>query len=54
VGVPDVLFIAVIMAFFAVVTLFVRVCDRIIGPEEELISVDGPAPEQPAESKLAA
>ncbi|MEA3218374.1 MAG: hypothetical protein QOJ19_4530 [Acidimicrobiia bacterium] len=51
---PDVLFVAVIVVFFALVTLFVRVCDRIIGPDEELVSVGGVAPEQPAESKLAA
>lgn len=50
----DVLFIAVILVFFAVVTLFVRVCDRIIGADEELVSVGSAAPEQPAQSKLAA
>lgn len=30
----DVLFVAVLVAFFAVAWLFVRACDRIIGPEE--------------------
>jgi len=31
----DVLFLAVTAAFFAVAVLFVRLCDRIIGPEPE-------------------
>jgi len=31
----DVAFVAVMVAFFAVVVLFVRACDRIIGADEE-------------------
>ncbi len=30
----DVAFVAVLLAFFALATLFVRGCDRIIGPDE--------------------
>ncbi len=30
----DVAFVAVLLAFFAVATLFVRGCDRIIGSDE--------------------
>ena len=31
----DFAFVATIVAFFALAVLFVRACDRIIGPEEE-------------------
>jgi hypothetical protein len=31
----DVLFLAVTVAFFALTVLFVKVCDRLIGPEPE-------------------
>ncbi len=30
----DLVFLLVIVAFFALAVLFVRACDRIIGPEE--------------------
>ena len=30
----DLLFVAVIIAFFAVCLLFVKACDRIIGPDD--------------------
>lgn len=30
----DVLFVAVVVAFFALATAFVVACDRIIGPDE--------------------
>jgi hypothetical protein len=30
----DLLFVAVIIAFFAVCLLFVKACDRVIGPDE--------------------
>jgi len=31
----DIVLLAVLVAFFAVAVLFVRVCDRIIGPDLE-------------------
>ena len=31
----DVLFIAILVAFFAVAVVFVRACERIIGPDLE-------------------
>ena len=31
----DVAFVAVIVVFFAAAVLFVRACDRIVGPDEE-------------------
>lgn len=37
----DVVFVAVLLAFFALATLFVRGCDRVIGPDEtELTGTD--------------
>ena len=38
----DVLFVAVMAALFAVTALFVKVCDRIIGADEE-VAADAPA-----------
>jgi len=31
----DLVFLAVFVAFFAVAALFVRACDRLLGPDEE-------------------
>lgn len=31
----DFAYVAIIIAFFALAALFVRACDRIIGPDEE-------------------
>jgi hypothetical protein len=42
----DLAFIAVIVVFFALATLFVRACDRIIGADEE---PEGPGARTPAE-----
>jgi len=40
----DVAFVALLLAFFAVATLFVRGCDRIIGSDEaELAGADAGA-----------
>ena len=46
----DVLFIAVLVAFFALCVLFVRACERIIGPDLE---ADAPADET-TDSRAAA
>lgn len=32
---PDVLFVSVLLAFFALAMVFVRACERIIGPDLE-------------------
>ncbi len=39
----DIVYLAVIVAFFALCVAFVRACDRIIGPDElaPLIPADG-------------
>jgi len=36
--VADVIFVVVIIAFFALAALLVRACDHIIGPEESVLS----------------
>lgn len=36
----DLVFVAVIVAFFALASAFVRACDRIIGPDDIIDSVD--------------
>lgn len=41
----DVLFVAVLIAFFAVAVAFVRACDRIIGPDTALTPVEPAKPE---------
>ncbi len=50
----DLLFLAIILAFFGLAVLFVRACDRIIGEEEDALSGEtasgaaGPADESVA------
>ena len=46
----DFALVAIILAFFALAVLFVRACDRIIGPEEE----GAVNPAQPHEDRAAA
>lgn len=36
----DLLFIAMTIAFFALAAGFVRVCDRIIGPDDEVLPAE--------------
>ena len=36
----DVLFLAILVAFFAVAVVFVKACERIIGPDVEAARVD--------------
>lgn len=40
----DLLFVAVIIAFFAVCLLLVKACDRIIGPDEGQLDEDTTTP----------
>jgi hypothetical protein len=37
----DMIFVALILAFFALATLLVRACDRIIGPDIVPVDSDG-------------
>jgi hypothetical protein len=46
--VADVIFVAILVAFFALAALFVRACDGIIGAEEE--GARGTAPDDMAEA----
>jgi hypothetical protein len=43
--VTDILLVAVIVAFFALSVLFVRACERIIGPDLEADATDDVATE---------
>jgi len=51
----DVIYIAVMFAFFAVAALFVVACDKIIGPDEVALNEGVHAPTEPeAEQRRAA
>jgi len=47
----DVAFVLVIIAFFALATVFVTVCDRVIGPDEDVVTE---TPEQAEPDRVAA
>jgi hypothetical protein len=53
---PDVLAIALLIAFFSIAVLFVRACERIIGPdlEAEELPADASDPGQPESGQVAA
>jgi hypothetical protein len=40
----DVIFVAVICAFFALCVVYVRWCDRIIGSDDSIVTVDAARP----------
>lgn len=47
----DIVYVAIIVAFFALATLFVQACDKIIGPDETAAVVSERAPDSaPTES----
>jgi hypothetical protein len=50
---PDVLVVAALIAFFSIAVLFVRACERIIGPDLEA-EATGVEPDQPAAGQVAA
>jgi hypothetical protein len=53
----DLIYISILIAFFAVAGLFVVACDKIIGPDDEALReglTGTPAPEPQAETKRAA
>ena len=43
----DVLFLAILVAFFAVAVLFVKACERIVGPDTEAVPADEVVDETP-------
>jgi hypothetical protein len=47
--VADVIFIAVMVVFFALCVLFVHACDRIIGPDETSSLVAGGVTDEPTD-----
>ena len=46
--VTDIILVAVLVAFFALAVVFVRACERIIGPDVEADAVVDDAPESRA------
>ena len=44
----DVIFLGVIVAFFVVAVLFVKACERIIGPDVEATRLDADLDDRPA------
>jgi hypothetical protein len=51
--VADLVFVLVILAFFALAYVFVKACDRIIGSDEEAFA-EGSAVEKEQEARAAA
>jgi hypothetical protein len=52
--VTDVLFLAMLVAFFAIAVVFVHACERIIGPDLEMeATTDGAGSEPPADQAAA-
>jgi len=45
--VNDLLFVAIMLAFFSLAALFVRACDRIIGPDQETTLTSPPVEADP-------
>jgi hypothetical protein len=43
----DLAFVAILLAFFVLATLFVKACERIIGPGEDLQAPARPADAEP-------
>lgn len=39
---PDLIFVVIIVAFFVLAALFIRACDRIVGPDEGTASWETP------------
>lgn len=49
----DVLFVVVVLAFFAIATAFVVACDHIIGPDEDSDLATPALDDEPTETKVA-
>jgi len=55
VTVYDIISIAFVLVFFALCLLYVQACDRILGPDEELVAPAAPGePTRPADEAIAA
>ena len=48
----DVIFVAVICAFFALCVGYIRWCDRIIGSDDSIVTVDAAGPDEDADTSL--
>ena len=49
----DIIYVAVLIAFFAVAALFVAACDKMIGSDEEALALTQAAPEAEPEQVAA-
>jgi len=52
--VQDILFVAIIVAFFGLAALLVRACELIIGPADEAGRAPAAAPAEPKPAEAAA
>ena len=50
----DVIFVAVICAFFALCVGYIRWCDRIIGSDDSIVTVDAVRPDEDADAAVTA
>jgi hypothetical protein len=50
----DLFLIGILIAFFALAVLFVRACDAIIGPDEEVLPEGGAGDLEPESARRAA
>ena len=51
----DIISIVFVLGFFALCLLYVQACDRILGPDEELVAPAAPGePTRPADEAIAA
>lgn len=50
----DVLFLAMLVAFFAIAVVFVHACERIIGPDLEMDATTDNAGSEPPADQVAA
>jgi hypothetical protein len=48
----DIIFVTVICAFFALCVVYIRWCDRIIGSDDSIVTVDAVLPDEDADAAV--
>ena len=48
----DIIFVTVICAFFALCVVYIRWCDRIIGSDDSIVTVDAALPDEGADAQV--
>jgi len=48
----DIIFVTVICAFFALCVVYIRWCDRIIGSDDSIVTVDAVRPDEDADATV--